>query len=378
MPHDAVIESDIIIIGAGVVGLAIAAEVSRKGRNVLLLDKHERFGQEQSSRNSGVIHGGIYYETGSLKAELCLEGNRLVYQLGERHGVPTIRCGKMIVAVNQAEEEELEKLFVKARDNGAAVKMLSQGQMRELEPHLQGRSAFLSPDTGIVDPHSLMSCFLETARSGGLQLLLGTEVTGIEKVAEGMIVGVRDPAGPDSVVTRVVINSGGLHSDRIVELAGIDVDAAGYRLHWCKGEYFSVPGGHRRLVNRLIYPVPMAISVGIHVCLDMNWRLTLGPLFHYVDELDYRVDESSRESFINSSILRALPFIRPSDLHPDTSGIMAMLQGDGEPARDFIIRHEADKGWPGLINLVGIETPGLTAAPAIGKYVSSLVDEVLD
>ncbi len=376
MSYQADIEADIIIVGAGVVGLAIASEVANEGRDVYLLEKNERFGQEQSSRNSEVIHAGIYYEKDSLKMKTCLEGNSLLYELCEKNGIAHRKCGKVIVATNAAEAEELEKLYRKGKGNGVPLRMLSRREMVQLEPNMSGIAAFSSPTTGIIDSHALMEYFLDKAKSNGAQVAYGTEVVGIEKVSGGYIVEAQDPSGASSLMTKVLINCAGLYSDKVAEMAGIDIDEADCRLCWCKGEYYSVRGGKNKLVNRLIYPVPMTISVGVHVCLDIGWRLRLGPLFYYVNEISYQIDDSRKRPFLESSVMKALPFIKSSDLHPDTSGIMAMLQGEGEGFRDFVVRHEYDRGLPGFINLVGIETPGLTSSPAIARYVSNVVDEV--
>jgi len=377
MSYQADIQADIVIVGAGVVGLAIACEVTNEHRNVYILEKNERFGQEQSSRSSEVIHAGIYYEKDSLKAKTCFEGNSLLYELSERNNIPCNKCGKIVVATNNVEVEELEKLYTKGKDNGVPLRMLSRGEMAQLEPNMSGIAAFFSPTTGIMDSHAVMEYFLGRAKSNGAQVACGTEVTAIEKVSGGFVVGAQDPSGASSLMTRVLINCAGLYSDKVAEMAGIDIDKADYRLHWCKGEYFSVRGGKNKLVNSLIYPVPMTISVGVHVCLDTGWRLRLGPLFYYVNEIDYKVDDSRKRFFLDSSMMKALPFIEPGDLYPDTSGIMAMLQGEGEDFRDFVVRHEYDRGLPGFVNLVGIESPGLTASPAIARYVGNMVNEIL-
>jgi len=179
-------------------------------------------------------------------------------------------------------------------------------------------------------------------------------------------------------MTRVLINCAGLYSDKVAEMTGINIDEANYKLHWCKGEYYSVGGGKNKLINRLIYPVPMAISVGVHVCFDVDWRLRFGPLFYYVNEINFAVNDSRKRDFLESSMMKALPFIEPSDLEPESAGIMAMLQAEGEGFRDFVIRHEEHRGLPGFINLVGIESPGLTSSPAIARYVSHLVNEILE
>jgi L-2-hydroxyglutarate oxidase LhgO len=370
-------QADITIIGAGVVGLAVASEVAKGGRDVYVLEKNDGFGQEQSSRNSEVIHAGIYYEPGSLKTQLCLEGNRLLYELCEQNGIAYHSCGKIIVATDQVEAEELEKLYNKGRENGAPLQMLSQKEMGQMEPNMKGVAAFFAPTTGIIDSHGLMRYFLARARGLGAQIAYKTEAVAIEKASAGYEIGVKGASQESSFISRVVINCGGLHSGKVSQIAGIDVDEAKYRLNWCKGEFYSVAGGKNRLVNRLIYPVPMAISVGVHVCLDVEWKLRLGPLFYYVNKLDYRIDDSRRKGFLESSMMKALPFLKPSDLEPESSGIMAMLQGEGESFHDFVIKHEIDRGLPGFINLVGIETPGLTSSPAIARYVARLVDEIL-
>jgi L-2-hydroxyglutarate oxidase LhgO len=369
--------ADVTIIGAGVVGLAIASEVAREDREVYLLERNQTFGEEQSSRNSEVVHAGIYYNPDSLRLNLCLEGNRLIYELGKKNGVPCRNCGKIIIAINPIEEEELAKLYQFGKNNGVPLKMLSRRGLSQLEPNVQATAACFSPTTGIVDSHSLMSYFLNKARASGAQVVYRSEVTRIEKTRDGYEVGVSGDSGESSFATRVLINCAGLNSDKVAGMLGIDIDKANYRLHWCKGEYYSVSGGKNKLINRLIYPVPMTISVGVHVCFDVNWRLRIGPLFRYVNERNYKIDDSRKGLFLESSMIKALPFIKADDLEPDSTGIMAMLQGEDEPFRDFVIKHEIERGLPGFINLVGIESPGLTSSPAIGKYVGRMVDEIL-
>jgi L-2-hydroxyglutarate oxidase LhgO len=369
--------ADITIIGAGVTGLAIASQVTRGNRDVYLLEKNETFGQEQSSRSSEVIHAGIYYERDSLKAKMCVEGNGLLYGLCEKNGIAHRKCGKIIVATNDIEAKELVKLYGRGKDNGVPLEMVSTQEVRQLQPDIKGIAAIFSPTTGVVDSFALMKYFLGKARDNGISVAYRTKVIGIEEVSGGYKVRVEDDASDFSFTTRVLVNCAGLHSDKIAEMAGINIDEADYRLHWCKGEYYSVSGGNNKIVSRLIYPVPMGISVGVHVCLDVNWRLRLGPLFYYVDEIGYGIDDSAKRAFLDSSIMKALPFIGPLDLEPETSGIMAMLQGEGEGFRDFVIRHEGDKGLPGFINLIGIESPGLTSSPAIARYVGLLVNEIL-
>jgi len=373
MPYQA----DIAIIGAGVVGLAIASQVASEDRDVYLLEKNETFGQETSSRNSEVIHAGIYYPKDSLKARMCLEGNALLYELCQKHRISYKKIGKIIVATNNTEAEELEKLYKRGRNNGVELKMLSHREMRQLEPNMKGVAAFFSPPTGIIDSQALMRYFLGKARDNGAQIAYRTKVIGIDKISGGYKVRVEDSHGSFSVTTKVLINCAGLHSGEVARIAGIDVDEAGYKLHWCKGEYYSVSSSKSKLVNRLIYPVPMAISGGVHVCFDVSGRMRLGPLYYYVDEIDYKVDDSRWKAFSQSPIMRALPFIECSDLEPEMAGIKASLQREGENFRDFVINHECDRDLPGFINLIGIDSPGLTSSPAIAKYVGTLVNEVL-
>jgi L-2-hydroxyglutarate oxidase LhgO len=369
--------ADITIVGAGVVGLAVASHVTRGGREVCLLEKNEMFGQEQSSRSSEVIHAGIYYEADSLKAKMCVEGNELLYELCAKNGIAHRKCGKIIVATNDVEAKELEKLYVRGKGNGVPLEMVSTQEVRRLQPRIKGIAAVLSPTTGIVDSFALMKYFLGRARDNGISIAYKTKVIGIDKVSGGYKVRVEDDGGDFSFTTRVLVNCAGLHSDKLAEMAGINIGEANYRLHWCKGEYYSVSGGKSKLIRRLIYPVPMGISVGVHVCLDVNWRLRLGPLFYYVDQIDYGVNDSQKKALLDSSIMKVLPFIESIDLEPETSGVMAMLQGEGEGFRDFVTRHEGEKGLPGFINLIGIDSPGLTSSPAIATYVGHLVNEVL-
>jgi len=370
---------DIAVIGAGVVGLAIAAQVAREHREVYVLEKNETFGQEISSRHSGVIHCGIYYPEGSLKAKMCVAGNHILYELCERYGIGHRRLGKLIVATSDEEIGELQILLERGLRNGAeGLRILSKREIKELEPNVEGVAAILSPATGVIDSHALMKYFIAKAMDGGVQIAYHTKVVGIEKVADGYKVTVEDGTGKFSFITRIVINCAGLHCDKVAELAGIDIAKAGYQLHYCKGEYFSVGSGKNTLVKRLIFPVPppKLTGVGIHVTFDLEGRMRLGPSIHYVDSIDYAVDNQHKQFFYNS-VRRFLPFIEYNDLEPEMAGIRPKLQEPGGDIEDFVIRDESDKGLPGFIDLIGIESPGLTAAPAVAEYVASLVGELL-
>ncbi len=372
-------KADITIIGAGVVGLAIAAQIARRDREVYLLEKNDKFGQETSSRHSGIIHSGIYYPEGSLKARLCLLGNQALYQLCPQYGIGHKRLGKLVVAADDTETAALKRLFHNGRRNGVdGLKLLSRREITELEPNISGVAAILSPSTGIIDAQALMKYFIARATSGGVQIAYRTRVVGLERVAGGYRVSVDDGADGFSFTSRLVINSAGLYGDKVAQMAGIDINESGYRLHYCKGEYFSISSGKSRLVKRLIFPLPppgMA-GLGIHTTLDLDGRMSLGPSSQYVNDLDYTVNASNKKLFYESA-RRFLPFLEYDDLEPEMAGIRPKLQPPGGEFKDFIIRDESDRDLPGLINLIGIESPGLTASPAIAEYVVSLAEDLL-
>lgn len=363
-------EVEITIIGAGIAGLAIAAELSTD-RKVYILEKNEAFGQETSSRNSEVIHAGIYYPPDSLKARLCVEGNALVYEICQEYEIGCQKVGKLIVASNDKEIEELEKLLRNGKNNGINLRFLSKREVKALEPNVSALCAILSPATGIVDSHGLMKHFVNRIKYNGSEIVYGTKVTGIEKLSTRYKVTVEDSSGISSFLTGILINSAGLYSDRIAELAGINIAEAGYKLHYCKGEYFSLS---KRLTQRLIYPVPEPknTGLGIHITPDLQGRVRLGPNATYVNNIDYKVDEKQKQNFFES-VKIILPLIQYDDMEPEFAGIRPKLQGPGEGFRDFVIMHEQDRGLEGFINLIGIESPGLTASPAIAKYVAGMV-----
>ena len=362
---------NITVIGAGVVGLCIAEELSAKYKRVLLIEKNDGFGQETSSRNSEVIHAGIYYPHGFLKASLCTEGNRLLYDLCRERNIPHKRIGKLIVAINDEECERLENIKKHAEGNGVSdLTLLGKKQTLTLEQEVSAKAAIYSPSTGIIDSHSLMRSFCINAEKNGAVVALRSKVTAIH--AKDGIYELETNGGEYRFHTRVIINSAGLYSDSIAAMAGINIERHGYRLLYCKGNYFSASPAPR--LNHLVYPVPPenTESLGIHATLDLGNRVKFGPDSQYIDEIEYSIDAGRRESFYQS-IRNYLPGIKPEYLHPDMCGIRPKLQGPGEAYRDFIIRDERDIGYPGLINLIGIESPGLTSCVAIARYVNALV-----
>ena len=252
-------EVDVAIIGAGVIGLAIASEVAQPKKGVFVFEKNRTFGLETSSRNSEAIHAGIYYPEDSIKAKLCVEGRGLLYELCDGHGIGYKKLGKIILAINENEVTQLEKIYEQGSKNGVEdLRLLSQTELKKLEPNIEGRAGLLSPSTGILDSYSLLKFFYSQAKEKGVEFAFNTEVIGIEKARTKYKVEVRDRDGISAFSTRVVVNAAGLNSDKIAQLDGLDVAKAGYKLHYCKGEYFSLSSKYRHLVSRLVYPTPRA------------------------------------------------------------------------------------------------------------------------
>ncbi len=367
-------KTDIVIIGAGVVGLAIARQLSTRNREILLLERHDGFGREASSRNSEVIHAGIYYPAGSLKAQLCVEGNALMCELCAGHGIPHAVPGKIIVANGAEEIHKLEQLLEQGRRNGVqGLRLMTKAEVLDMEPDIVAEAGLWSPTTGIMDSHSVMNSFARSASDAGVTIAYGCEMIGVEKTADGFLVRARDTDGETlDIGCEALVNAAGLESGSIAAMAGIDIDAAGYRIHPCKGEYFAVADRHRGKIRHLVYPPPTAISLGVHSVLKLDGGLKLGPNAFYVDSMNYDVDPGHQRAFFESA-RKYLPFIEYDDLQPDMAGIRAKLQAPDDPFRDFVIAEESDSGLPGLINLIGLESPALTASIAIARRVAEMV-----
>ncbi|MFH2146285.1 MAG: NAD(P)/FAD-dependent oxidoreductase [Candidatus Omnitrophota bacterium] len=369
---------NVTIIGAGVVGLACALKISENLRDIVVVEKNSSFGQETSSRNSEVIHAGIYYPPGSLRARLCLEGKVALYDYCVKHNIGCKRIGKLIVAVDNTEIQELEKLFKNGMASGVSdLKMLNVSEITKIEPNIRATAAIFSPSTGILDTHMLMKNFETEAGASGAQIAYGTELINIEKSDGGYNIFVRDEReGEFSFFTRILINAAGLYSDKIAKISGIK--NKGYALKYCKGDYFRVHNNKARYINHLIYPVPLKnhVSLGIHTALDLAGGLRLGPDAEYIDRLDYAVEENKKNAFYEDT-KRFLPFIDIEDLGPDMAGIRPKLQGPGEEFRDFIIKEESGNNLEGLINLVGIDSPGLTCCLTIAEKVNKMVKEII-
>ncbi len=370
------VEIDVAIIGAGVIGLATAREIAQEKKGVFVFEKNRTFGLETSSRNSEVIHAGIYYPEDSLKAKLCVEGKSLLYKLCDKHNIAYKKTGKIIVAADENEISWLEELYEQGRKNGVDdLVLLSRTELKKLEPNIEARAGLLSPSSGILDSYTLLKFLYSQAREKGARFVFDTEVIGIERAGAKYKVQIKDRDGISAFVAHVVVNCAGLNSDKIAQLAGIDIAKAGYKLHYCKGEYFSLSSKYRNLVVRLIYPVPEQAGHGIHLRQGLDGRVRLGPNARYVEAIDYEVDGTQKEAFYNS-VKRFLPHIELEDLDPESAGIRPKLQGPDEAFRDFVIAREEKASLPSLINLIGIESPGLTASPAIARYVGRMVDEL--
>jgi L-2-hydroxyglutarate oxidase LhgO len=370
-------DADITIIGAGVIGLAVAEKVSEEHENVFLIEKHSSFGQETSSRNSEVIHAGIYYTKGSLKASLCLEGKTLLYEYCKKYNVPFNNCGKLIVATSDEEIAVIEGIRQTAMNNGVDdLVLLGKDQINKMEPHIFALQALFSPSTGIVDTHSLMKQYETNTINNGGNIVYGSEVTGIDRIDGGYRITLLDADKKNYTFTsRIVINSAGLYADKIAEMAGME--DPNLKILFCKGEYFRINPPKNRLVGRLIYPVPHPNmeGIGIHVTIDMGGGVKLGPDVKYLDSnvCDYKLTPSKQEAFFKSA-RKFLPFLEIDDIAPEMAGIRPKIQKPGEPQRDFYIEEERKRGFPGFINLIGMESPGLTSSLSIAKYVNNLIN----
>lgn len=362
------------IIGAGVVGLAVAAKLSETRGAIIVLEKNEKYGLETSSRNSEVIHAGIYYKPGSLKAKLCVEGRDEIYALCRKHNIAHKQITKLITATDTEELKKLESIYHNGLKNGVPLELMDRAATLKLEPNINTVGSIYSPLTGNVSAHELMDCFYHTFLENGGTLQLRCEVVAIEKLGSGYRMTINEEGRQSTFTSETLVNAAGLYADKIAALAGIDIDQAGYRQFFAKGSYFAVVPSKAKLVSRLVYPVPRDEGLGVHALLDWAGRLKFGPDVEYLQDskFEYTVEESKRAVFAQS-IRRILPAINDEDITPDMSGIRAKLQRKGDPPKDFIIAHEREKGLEGFVNLLGIDSPGLTSSPAIARYVESLL-----
>jgi len=364
-------EANVVVVGAGIVGLAVAARISEKAEGVLILERNSKYGQETSTHNSSVVHSGIHYPQGSLKAELCVKGNVMIYETCEKYQLPYKKLGKLTVAITEDEIAELEQLMKIGQDNGVpGLEFLDREAVKRLEPNVEVEKALHTPSTGIIEPDELMAHYYGKASRNGAILSTQTEVTSLKKVKDLYEIGGISQSEKFTIMAKTVINCAGLYADKIVSMLGIDIDKHRYRQHPCKGDYFRTMG--RPPVKMLVYPVPKGPGLGIHLTPDLGGAVRLGPNAYYVDNIDYEPGSSEKE--FREDVIRFLPSIKNYELVADFAGVRPKLQGPNEGFRDFVIRNEADKGFHGFINLVGIESPGLTSAPAIGELVTGIYE----
>ncbi len=360
---------DCVVIGAGVVGLAVARRLALAGREVVVVEKAEGIGTETSSRNSEVIHAGLYYPTASLKARMCVAGKRALYDYCEQRGVPFKRLGKIVVATSEPEIATLEKYRKQAHVNGVTdVDWLSLDEVRRMEPHVRCVAALHSPSTGILDSHAFMLALQGEAENAGTSIVFYSPVEGGRTRAEGieLTVGGKDPM---TVLCSIVVNCAGLYAQDVAKsIRGLPAESIPPS-YYAIGHYVVVSG--RSAFSRLVYPVPVAGSLGLHVALDLSGQMRFGPDIQWIDRIDYRYDESRIPSFYES-IRRYYPALPDGALQPGYTGIRPKLTRPDEPAKDFMIQGPHEHGVAGLVNLYGIESPGLTSSLAIADYVLDL------
>jgi L-2-hydroxyglutarate oxidase LhgO len=358
---------DCAVIGAGVVGLAVARAMAAEGRDVIVLEAEDAIGTGTSSRNSEVIHAGIYYPKGSLKAELCVAGKNFLYEYCASHGVPHKACGKLIVATDEAQHETLAALQLKAADNGVDdITWIEGAEARAMEPALNATAALLSPSSGLIDSHALMLSYQGDAEANGMMLAFHAPVVGGAVTDAGLVIETGGP-NPMNILCETVINCGGLFAQKTAALIrGLNAEHVP-DCFYAKGNYFVLTG--RAPFTHLIYPVPEEGGLGVHLTLDLAGQARFGPDVEWVDEIDYQVDPSRGDKFYDA-VRTYWPGLTDGALAVGYSGIRPKLGGPGTPAADFVISGPADHGVQGLINLFGIESPGLTASLAIAQRVA--------
>jgi len=364
---------DTVVIGAGVVGLAIARRLAMAGQEVVLLEQESEFGTVTSARNSEVIHAGIYYETGSLKARLCVEGNRRLYEFCDSHGVNHRRCGKLIVAADDNQIAGLAKIEKRALAAGVEdLRWLEASEAMAMEPALQCVRALLSPSTGIIDSHGLMLACLGEAEDHGAMLAKLSKLVAAKAVAGGFELTIEVEGARMDLRCRRLINSAGLGAPAVAGL--IDGLAPEHvpTAYMAKGNYFSLSA--RCPFTHLIYPIPNEAGLGVHLTLDLAGQGRFGPDVEWVDQEDYNVDIRRADGFY-AEIRRYWPGLPDDSLQPAYSGIRPKIVGPGQTAADFVLEGPETHGLPGLVNLFGIESPGLTSSLPLSDMVHRLLEE---
>ena len=361
---------DCVVVGAGVVGLAVARALALAGREVIVLEAHDCIGSEISSRNSEVIHAGIYYPAGSLKARFCVQGRKQLYNYCDEHNVPFKRCGKLIVATREQQKPQLRTILEKARINGVDdIVSLDKTKIQHKEPQLKCVSALWSPSTGIIDSHSYMLALQADLENAGGIIVFNSTVTGGSVANRLLELVVLSGESLFRLAANTVINCAGLGGDKLAHaIDGINTEKLP-TYSYARGNYFAYSG--KSPFTSLIYPLPNEYGLGVHVTLDMAGNLRFGPDVEWIDKISYEVDPLRDEVFYEE-IRSYWPELMDMSLLPAYSGIRPKINGKGLPAADFSIQGESEHGVSGLINLFGIESPGLTSSLALADYVKDM------
>ncbi len=356
-------EYDCVVVGAGVVGLAVARALALAGREVLVLDAAEGIGTETSSRNSEVIHAGIYYPAGSLMARACVAGKHMLYDYCRERGIPHANCGKLIVATDEAEAEKLTSIQARAAANGVPdLTLLTREEALAMEPELHCTAALHSPSTGIINSHAYMLSLQGDAENAGAVFVFHAPVLGGRATEEGVVIEVGG-AEPMALRCRTLVNAAGLHAPKLARAIHGMPSQLIPNTYYAKGNYFTLTG--RNPFSRLIYPVPVPGGLGTHLTIDLGGQARFGPDVEWVQEIDYEVDPRRGDSFY-AAIRRYWPALKDGALAPGYSGIRPKIVPPGAPAQDFTVMGPKEHGVPGLVHLFGIESPGLTASLALG------------
>jgi len=363
-------KADCVVVGAGVVGLAVARALAIAGREVIVLESQDCIGSGISPRNSEVIHAGIYYASGSLKALLCVKGRQQLYRYCEERHVPFKRCGKFIVATDEQQQSKLQDILQKARGNGVDdMQLLGQAQVQCREPQIQCVSALWSPSTGVIDSHRYMLALQADLENSGGVVVFNTAVVSGSATTDALLLELQSGDSAFELAATTVVNCAGLGSDRLAHaIDGIRQETLP-TYSYAKGNYFSYAG--KSPFSSLIYPVPNDYGLGVHVTHDIGGNLRFGPDVEWVDELDYEVDPQRGEGFYEA-IRSYWPDLPDNSLRPAYAGIRPKISGKGSAAADFVIQDERAHGVSGLINLFGIESPGLTSSLALADHVSGI------
>lgn len=362
---------DAVVIGAGVIGLACARALALRGIETIVLERHEAFGSETSSRNSEVIHAGLYYPTNSRKAQLCVAGKHQLYDYCASHGINHRRCGKLMVATSPEQLPQLQHYYQQGQANGVSdLALLSANEAKALEPALECVAALHSPSTGIIDSHALMLALLGDAENAGSMLVVSTPVLGGKLESDGIVIETGG-ASPICVKARIVINAAGLGAQALATaMVGFPAQLVPPS-HYAKGNYYALTG--RAPFSRLIYPMPEPGGLGVHLTLDLAGQARFGPDVEWVSELNYDVAPARADCFYGA-VRHYWPALSDGALMPAYAGIRPKITGPGEAAADFLIQGPANHGVAGLVNLFGIESPGLTSCLALADQVTALVD----